>query len=107
MSAQGNNMAEVGIEPPTSRSGVRGSTTRPTRSQITFNTMKKQRPIKGIRPDHAHTILQSYRGELARVLYFNMKKVESSNIKTVKTIYAGFVGHPILTMMRVLSDTLY
>ena len=33
-----------------------------------------------------------------------MKKVESSNIKTAKTIYAGFVGHPILTMMRKNRD---
>ena len=30
--AQGHNTAEVGIEPPTSRSGVQGSTTRPPRS---------------------------------------------------------------------------
>ena len=30
--AQGHNTAEVGIEPPTSRSGVRDSTTRPPRS---------------------------------------------------------------------------
>ena len=32
VSAQGHNMAEVGIEPQTSRSGVRDSTTRPPRS---------------------------------------------------------------------------
>ena len=30
--AQGHNTGEVGIKPPTSRSGVRGSTTRPLRS---------------------------------------------------------------------------
>ena len=30
--AQGHNTAEVGIEPPTTHSGVRGSTTRPTGS---------------------------------------------------------------------------
>ena len=34
--AQGHNMAAVGIEPPTSRSGVRHSTTEPPRSPILF-----------------------------------------------------------------------
>ena len=36
--AQGHNTAEVGLEPRTSRSGVRHSTTEPLRSPVTFRS---------------------------------------------------------------------
>ena len=39
--AQGHNTAEVGFEPPTSRSGVRRSTTEPPRSPNKKTTKKK------------------------------------------------------------------
>ena len=47
--AQGHNTAAVGLEPPTSRSGVRHSTTEPPRSpqDIHVNTWKIQRLNKG------------------------------------------------------------
>ena len=47
--AQGHNMAAVGVEPPTSRSGVRHSTTEPPRSPfflfVLFSFFKSIRPI--------------------------------------------------------------
>ena len=43
VSAQGNNTAEVGIEPPTSRSGVRDSTTWLSRSQDHSTNLIKYR----------------------------------------------------------------
>ena len=44
---QRHNTADVDIEPPTSRSGVRGSTTRPPRSPKSRPSCGKSRPICG------------------------------------------------------------
>ena len=40
--AQGHNTAEVGFEPPTSRSGVRHSTTEPPRSPLEISAFKTE-----------------------------------------------------------------
>ena len=44
--AQGHNTAAVGIEPPTSRSGVRHSTTEPPRSPLKFGSLSPAVTLK-------------------------------------------------------------